>query len=135
MPRSKKPAAAPVAPAIDPAVAAAIAAAVKAALAGIVPGTVALATAAPAAPPAPKQEAAPVVMANPRVTIGSFTAEGWIGKKGNMLGRFGVTVSKGRGFGGLNLSCMDEVDELESDVISQLVEACCNAAGKKLGGK
>lgn len=124
MPRTKKPAA-PAAPAIDPAMAAAIAAAVKAALAGIVPGTVAMATAAPVAPPV-----APV-MESPRVTVGSYEAEGWKGKQGE----FCVTIRRGRSRNGITFTADDQVSEIGSPLFASMIAQCCKAAGKTLGGK
>lgn len=106
-----KPAAAP---AIDPAMLAAIVAALQAQGAS-----------------APAQTVAMTVVAEPASSIGSYNAEGWVGKNGE----FCVTVRRGRARNGITFTAQAQVDETESSLFKKLVAQCCKAAGKALGAK
>jgi len=108
--RTTKPAAAP---AVDPAMLAAIVAALQAQSA------------------APAQTVAMTVVAEPAASIGSFNAEGWVGKNGE----FCVTVRKGRARNGITFTAQAQVDEIGSPLFTKIVAQCCKAAGKKLGAK
>jgi hypothetical protein len=106
------------APALD--INAIVAAAVAQALASanVAPaGTVA--TAVVAEPPA-----------KPSASKGSYNAEGWDGKGGELC----ITVRRGSGRG-ITFLTAAQVAELESPVISGLVASVEKAAGRKLGAK
>jgi hypothetical protein len=110
--RTTKPAAA-AAPVVDPAMLAAIMAALQAQSA------------------APAQTVAMTVVAEPAASIGSYNAEGWVGKNGE----FCVTVRRGRARNGITFTAQAQVDEIGSPLFVKLVAQCCKAAGKKLGAK
>jgi hypothetical protein len=114
MPRAKKSAAA--APAIDPALVAAIVAAMQGQQ--VAPAAT-VATAVVAEAPA-----------KPSASKGSYNAEGWDGKNGELC----VTVRRGSGRG-ITFLTAAQVAELESPVISGLVASVEKAAGRRLGAK
>ncbi len=114
--KKKSAAPAPAAPVVDPAIIAAVIAAMQSQ--GTAPaGAVAAAVVAEAP-------------AKPSASKGSYNAEGWDGKGGELC----ITVRRGSGRG-ITFLTAAQVAELESPVISGLVASVEKAAGRRLGAK